>query len=164
MRVHQQSMISIHIIESDHLVQVANYWKVHSGGCSIHRDKGLAKLLMDNKAKYYHHSSAAIVELNATLLELHLVTEDTPAKVKITVPEVTRELSRFSAVGRFLHKKELKKSEEAKDLANTKYGVASVTITAAMSMGEESKECPEEPMSPGRWVPPRVTIWPRKSI
>ena len=79
MIVHQKSMISIQRIESYHLVQVANYEKVHSGSCSIHRDRGLAKLHVDHKAKDSHRSSAAIVDLNATLLELHFVTEDTPA-------------------------------------------------------------------------------------
>ena len=42
-------------------------------------------------------------------------------------------------------------------------GMAPVPILAAIPLGNESKESPEQSIFPGRWIPARLVIFPRKA-
>mmetsp|Transcript_28964 Transcript_28964/g.63813 ORF Transcript_28964/g.63813 Transcript_28964/m.63813 type:complete len:220 (-) Transcript_28964:44-703(-) len=74
---------------------------------------GASELLVHHKAKDAHHSGTAIVELDATLLELGLLIKGIPTEVKGAVAEITGELS---LSGNILHDGKLKSANEENDL------------------------------------------------
>jgi len=77
---------------------------------------------VDHKSKDAHHGGTAVVKLDATLDKLLLLGESVPAEVNVAVPEVTNELSGLGAIGLVLHDKELKKTNEQKDLSSSGSG------------------------------------------
>ena len=74
------------------------------------------KLLMYHKAKYSHHGSTAIVQLNGTFGELSLLIKVVPAKFNGTVAEVAHKLASLSTVGRVLHYNKLKEINKGNQL------------------------------------------------
>ena len=63
--------------------------------CSCLRNDGVnvAQLLVNHKSEDTHLGGTAVVELDGTLLELGFIIKRVPAKVEVSVSEVTREFS-----------------------------------------------------------------------
>ena len=91
---------------------------------------------MHHKSKNSHHSSTAVVELNATLLKLRLLIEGIPAKVKGAITEVTGELG---GSGNILHDGKLENSNESNELKKTSLGdgVGAVDSGKSVRVGVE---------------------------
>ncbi len=71
-------------------------------------------LLVDHESEDSHHGGTAIVQFNGTLLELGLFIKVIPAKVNVSVAEVTDEL--VSSSGDITHEGTLEDSNEGDDL------------------------------------------------
>eukprot|EP00562_Extubocellulus_spinifer_P035424 CAMPEP_0178700612 /NCGR_PEP_ID=MMETSP0699-20121125/11776_1 /TAXON_ID=265572 /ORGANISM="Extubocellulus spinifer, Strain CCMP396" /LENGTH=157 /DNA_ID=CAMNT_0020346977 /DNA_START=95 /DNA_END=565 /DNA_ORIENTATION=+ len=118
--------------KNDVLQHLRNWSRLHL----TNKGDGASELLVHHKPKNAHHSGTAIVELDATLLELGLLIKGIPAKVKGTVAEITGELS---LSGNILHYKNLKKADEEDHLEKSllRDGVRSVDGGKTIGKGVE---------------------------
>jgi len=93
---------------------------------------GASELLVNHKAKNAHHSGAALVELDGTLLELPLLALLVPAEVE-TVTEVSPEFRLSGDVG---HDADLKEGNEGQDLEKTSRGDGVRAVNGGKAIGE----------------------------
>jgi hypothetical protein len=74
---------------------------------------------VNHEAKDTHHGGTSVVELNSTLLKLGLLIKVIPAKVDVSIAEVTGE---FSVSGNFTHEGAFQDTNKGNDLDNASGG------------------------------------------
>ena len=78
-----------------------------------------SQLFVNHEAEDTHHGGTSVVQFNSTLGELGFFVKSVPAKVKGSVTEVTREVTRGGTIGRVLHDSQFKETNKGKDLEGT---------------------------------------------
>eukprot|EP00804_Cyclotella_cryptica_P006219 CCRYP_015277-RA/>CCRYP_015277-RA protein AED:0.47 eAED:0.45 QI:0/-1/0/1/-1/1/1/0/229 len=99
---------------------ICNHSSVETNDLHLSNNGKLSsELLVNHKSKNSHHSSTSVVQFDGTLLQLGLLREGVPSKVKSSVAEISREFTKASHI---LHDKKLKESNEEEDLKGTVLG------------------------------------------